>query len=82
MTIREFFEQRGAQSVLADSIGVTRQNVNLWHSGKIKISIPSAIKVVTALKELGVNTTMTEVVVFFNQRKAEREMREEEEKSE
>lgn len=73
MTINEFFEQQGAQTVLAKAIGTTRSNVSLWYSGKSKISIPSAIKLVNALKDLGVETTLTEVVVFFNERRLARE---------
>lgn len=77
MTIREFFEQQGAQSVLADSIGVTRQNINLWHSGKSKISVQAAMNLAKALNDLGVVTTVPEVIMYFNEKYLEREQAEE-----
>lgn len=73
MTIKEFMEQQGAQSAVADRMGVTRQNVNLWVNGKLKVSVPSAIKVSKVLAELGVQATPAEVIMYFNERREARE---------
>lgn len=77
MTIKEFFEQRGSQSVLADAIGVKRQTINLWYTGKVKISVPTAMKLTKVLMDFGVTTTVPEVIIFFNEKYLEREQAEE-----
>ena len=66
MKVSEFFETRGAESLLAKEMGVTRQTVSLWRTGKARPSVTSVIRMAKALETLGVSATPAEVLVEFH----------------
>lgn len=68
MTAKEFiFGNRGTQSLIALKMGVGRQAVSNWCTGK---NIPTArniIKMTKALEELGVQTNEAEIFSIFSE---------------
>lgn len=66
MKLNEFFEKRGAESLLAKEMAVSRQTVSLWCLGKNLPNVTNVIKMSKALCNLGVETTPAELLKFFN----------------
>ncbi len=66
MTLEEFMNTRGAQSLIANKMGVSRQRVNEWFDGdKGRPNIGNIVKLTDVLSELGVQTTAAQVLDWF-----------------
>ena len=67
MTVKDFFEERGAQALLAKKMKMSRQVVSLWVTGQNRPSVSSVMKMSEALLELGVDASPSDVLLYINE---------------
>lgn len=67
MTVKEFFEERGSKALLAKKMKTSRQVVSLWVTGRNRPNVSSVMKMSDALRELGVNTSPSDILLYINE---------------